>query len=168
MSKLDFDYIQAALRGGLEFKAQLVIIDRPNDPRRPMMPANKLVSFGPRSKWRFVLPYGRWLCKDGTEFLFDRRYCALWQRSPDGFTTPSRNIWVRNIAEEFWFFDDDTAPWYENQAAFESLMRSLRALTDFGINPDLAKLPRVISEAWGECRQIMADKLHVNSRKVEP
>jgi hypothetical protein len=139
--------IQAALRG-LEFTVDLEIVKRkPNVLNRPVMPANKRIMIGGRSTWRDVLPYGRWLCADGTQVLFDRRYCGLWQRSPAGVTIPAKNLWLENVEAEFWFFNDDCTPWHNNFIpGFDALTRCVRALFDFGITIEPSKT-RAIKEA---------------------
>jgi hypothetical protein len=33
---------------------------------------------------RLYLPYGKWLCEDGSEVLYNRDYCPLWIRDRQG------------------------------------------------------------------------------------
>jgi hypothetical protein len=158
--------IQAALRG-LEFTVSLEILKRqPHDLIRPIMPASKAIVIGGRSKWRDVLPYGQWITADGTKFLFDRWYCALWERSPDGVTVPAKNIWVENIEKEFWFFDDSCTPWAnDSQAGFDALARCVRALFDFGITIEPTKT-RAIKEAMLQAPTLT--KTVWNTKRHEP
>ena len=54
------------------------------------------------------LPYGRWLCADGREVLFDRDYKPICQRYPE--TTPTlanSREWIPYV-EQSWFYNDET------------------------------------------------------------
>jgi hypothetical protein len=83
-----------------------------------------------RPKYR-RLPYGRWLCSDGTEVLFSRRYKPLWSRSPGAAAVPMvGNEWIQNIVDERWFYDDKNEPWV-NPATYS---RCLQVLKEFGVS----------------------------------
>ena len=111
----------------------------------PPMPASKSIAIGGRKAWREVLPYGQWTTTDGTKILFDRWYVALWQRSPASVTTPAKNIWIKNIEKEHWFFDDCNTPWANDyQAGFDALTRCVRALQDFGITIEPSRTRAII------------------------
>jgi hypothetical protein len=113
----------------------------------PPMPASKSIAIGGRKSWREVLPYGQWTTADGTKYLFDRWYVALWRMTPDGVTKPAKNIWVKNIIAESWFFNDSNTPWANDfQPGLDALIRCVRALQDFGITIEPSKT-RAIQEA---------------------
>jgi hypothetical protein len=72
-------------------------------------------------------PYGRWMCADGRQVLFDRGYCPIWQWHPDdGASGADRNEWVKFTRAEH-FFDDRTAWWrqYEGMKRLRSVLREL-------------------------------------------
>lgn len=159
--------IQAALRGvEFSFPVEFEILKRqPHDRIGPSMPASKSIMIGGRSKWRFVLPYGQWTTADGTKVLFDRWYCALWERSPAGVTKPAKNIWVENIETESWFFDDSCTPWANDyQPGFDALARCVRALFNFGITIEPTNT-RAIKEAINQAPTIT--KTVWNSKRHE-
>ena len=60
---------------------------------------------------RHALPYGVWLCRDGRQVLFDRDYCAIWERPGIGHhgTKADSYEWVHWVRQG-WFFDDGTSP----------------------------------------------------------
>ncbi len=73
------------------------------------------------------LPYGLWVCANDRELLFDRNYCALWQRSPGGPVTradPTEFVdWVQQD-----HFHDDGTPWRVKRE------RQLAVLAAWGIS----------------------------------
>jgi hypothetical protein len=60
---------------------------------------------------RLVLPYGKWICADGTEVLFNRDYCPLWAKSKDGVIEAiDPDFWIA-YEEQHHYFNDGTVPW---------------------------------------------------------
>ncbi len=56
--------------------------------------------------WRLYLPYGKWVCEDGTEVLFNRDYCPMWARNPSGeIVGIEPDLWVI-FKEQTWFTDE--------------------------------------------------------------
>jgi hypothetical protein len=55
------------------------------------------------------LPYGRWITKDGTRVLYNRKYQPLWVWSPDETPYLCKPHWVDDIVEEVWFYSDGSA-----------------------------------------------------------
>lgn len=87
---------------------------------------------------RLFLPYGKWTCEDGSEVLFNRDYCPLWKRAPDGTVSPmSPNTWVEhNDKNEEWFFTDGDRP----VDSKKSLRRCLAVLREWGVEDRRPKL----------------------------
>lgn len=80
---------------------------------------------------RLHLPYGKWKCADGREVLFNRDYCPIWERSPDGVVTPIEpDVYVDHEDSEF-YFNDGTAPYYDNNSA--TVKECLSILNDWGV-----------------------------------
>jgi hypothetical protein len=53
------------------------------------MPWYRRLESKPRKKHNLDRPYGTWLCRDGREVLFSRRYEPMWQRMPGCSATPA-------------------------------------------------------------------------------
>ncbi|MCR8556976.1 DUF5623 domain-containing protein [Mucilaginibacter sp. BJC16-A38] len=80
---------------------------------------------------RLCLPYGKWTCANGREVLFNRDYCPIWQRSPDGTVTAIQpDVYVRYETTEH-YYNDRSAPYYiHNEATFETCTGILK---DWGV-----------------------------------
>ena len=53
-----------------------------------------------------TLPYGKWMCPDGREVLFNRHYAPIRQRGADGIVSEADGSeWVRFVHQE-WFYND--------------------------------------------------------------
>jgi len=64
---------------------------------------------------RICLPYGKWICEDGREVLFNRDYTPIWQRSSNGWgelIEPETNVL---FASSSYYYDDRSAPYYNNE-----------------------------------------------------
>jgi hypothetical protein len=59
-----------------------------------------------RPKDRDHLPYGMWICADGTVYLFNRKYKPIWKRLPkmlDAEPVLDQKEWVKYVTEiHFW------------------------------------------------------------------
>lgn len=63
------------------------------------------------------LPYGIWVCEDGREILFNRRYKPIWQRSPEGKVSPANSEeWVERIKTTTHFYKDENSPWRDKRS----------------------------------------------------
>jgi hypothetical protein len=61
-------------------------------------------------RWRFWCPYGRWTCADGRQILFNRNYCAVYERRPGGLGRVADHAeWIEWVEQEF-FFNDSNSP----------------------------------------------------------
>ena len=58
---------------------------------------------------KLYLPYGRWITKDGTKVLYNRKYQPLWVWPPDEEAYLCEPHWVDDIVEEAWFYSDGSA-----------------------------------------------------------
>jgi hypothetical protein len=57
------------------------------------------------------LPYGAYLCSDGSAVLFDRRYQPMFRADRNGrVTADDPRRWVDGILGKVWFFDDTCSP----------------------------------------------------------
>jgi hypothetical protein len=76
---------------------------------------------------RYRLPYGKWICADGREVLFNREYRAIWQRYPGDAIARRADIeeWVK-YREQQWFFGDHNPPWRnrETERRCEEILRA--------------------------------------------
>jgi hypothetical protein len=62
-----------------------------------------------KTRFRWQLPYGEWICRDGREVLYDRKYCPVVQRyrgQPPTLADPTE--WVYGIVGQKWIYDDGT------------------------------------------------------------
>jgi hypothetical protein len=83
-----------------------------------------LKDFKPMRLW---LPYGKWILGDGIEVLFNRDYCPLWAKSPNGSVIPlDPDVWVEKNVQEEYFFNDRTAPWHGNKRSFADCFAALK------------------------------------------
>lgn len=87
---------------------------------------------------RQFLPYGKWICADGSEVLFNRNYGPMHRRRPDGTITswpppfwndddPKSPTWVHWLRQE-WFYDDGVRE-------PEKRKRGIEALAAWGLEP---------------------------------
>jgi len=80
---------------------------------------------------RLTLPYGKWLCEDGREVLFNRDYTPIWDRSLDNVVgNISPDTYVHHKDTVF-YFDDATAPYYYENA--HTLEKCLNVLKEWGV-----------------------------------
>ena len=75
-------------------------------------PSAHLPTSGPNSH----IPYGLWICPDGTQLLFDRNYVPRWRRAEDGASAipvpllpDGRGRWVRWQACGYFFTGGEQA-----------------------------------------------------------
>jgi hypothetical protein len=85
----------------------------------------------PVERWFALFPYGKFICSDGREVLFNRDYMALFERRPGEPARPADCFeWVENIIKHEWYFHD---------GSFRGIERGLFTL---------ARLNAVLAE-WG-------------------
>ena len=58
-----------------------------------------------------TLPYGWWTLADGSHVLFDRGYCPLWARTPQGVVTAADPTQWTEWVWQSWLYDDSNPPW---------------------------------------------------------
>lgn len=97
---------------------------------------------------RLYLPYGKWSCSDGTEVLFNRDYCPIWQKGTDGkVSSIEPDIYIENKGNGEFYFNDRTAPWYGDK---DTLSVCLGALESWGVrdkaNGVMSLIPTAIAE----------------------
>lgn len=88
---------------------------------------------------RLYLPYGKWLCADGTEVLYNRDYCPIWARTSDGKVfTLDPDTWIANIQSSVsHYFADRNTPWNSE----ETHKKCVAALKEWGVHN---RRPRVV------------------------
>jgi hypothetical protein len=58
-------------------------------------------------EWRAICPYGRWVCQDGREVLFNRKYQPILERRPGSPVQPADPTeWVSGWKVQEHFFND--------------------------------------------------------------
>jgi hypothetical protein len=101
-------------RRGLQIRGYV-----PAEPRRP--------SLADIERMLDVLPYGRWIARDGRTIIFNRRYSPIWECLPDGTVQRANlNEWVDWVAQG-WF--DHGSMRYEKTAR-EAYRKVLRDFID--------------------------------------
>jgi hypothetical protein len=57
-------------------------------------------------------PYGKWICGDGREVIFNRMYWPILEPRPGEPAKPARpGEWIEGIVEDQYYFDDYDSPW---------------------------------------------------------
>lgn len=96
---------------------------------------------------RLALPYGLWKCDDGSEVLFNRDYCPIWQRSSEGIVSriaPDLNIRYQSSEH---FYDDRTAPYSDNKLTLNKCQSVLKEWGVLHQRPEvLTLLPKAVAE----------------------
>ena len=89
---------------------------------------------------RLSLPYGKWICKDGQEVLFNRDYTPIWTRKAnEGAETVNPATWVTH-QETIFYYDDATAPYYGNAKTHEVCLSILEEWAVSGQMPKVMEL----------------------------
>jgi hypothetical protein len=60
------------------------------------------------------LPYGKYICKNGREVIFNRGYSPIWEINNGVVSKANPDEWVEFIGQE-WFYDDTTSPWLDKK-----------------------------------------------------
>lgn len=112
---------------------------------------------------RLFLPYGKWTCDDGTEVLYNRDYCPLWAKKPDGSVIElDPDTHVKYEQSESYFGTDGTPGW-GNQKTREIGMAILKSWGVEGKRPRILNLlPQAIKSGNVE---ILRPK---NNKKIFP
>jgi hypothetical protein len=80
---------------------------------------------------RLYIPYGKWTCPDGSEVLYNRDYCPLWAKKPDGTVIAlDPDTWVDIKDDSEGYFNDGTTPWSGDKT---SLAVGLAVLKKWGV-----------------------------------
>src|SRR5262249_34390848 len=62
-------------------------------------------------EWRAICPYGRWVCANGREVLFNRKYQPILERRPGEAPKPADPTeWVHWVLQEYFFHDGTRGP----------------------------------------------------------
>lgn len=91
-----------------------VVKGEPSNPIRPL---------------RHELPYGRWLCADGREVLFNRDYKPIWHRRPGEIAKRADPDEIVPFMQQEWFYKDGKQPWRSVKAE----QKCNKILEDWGI-----------------------------------
>lgn len=68
---------------------------------------------------RLFLPYGKWVCGDGSEVLFNRDYTPIWLKTPLGkVTSIDIDTWVDYKEKTEFYYGDGDAPYRGNRSTF--------------------------------------------------
>lgn len=88
---------------------------------------------------RLYLPYGKWICADGTEVLYNRDYCPIWAKTPAGeVLTLDPDTWISGIQNSnHSYFGDGSKPWNDKA----TLEKCLNALKEWGVQK---RRPRIL------------------------
>ena len=71
------------------------------------------------------LPYGKWVCADGSSYLFNRYYQPIYRRCPDGVVEPAdRSAWI-DWTSQVYFYNDASKP---------SIVKHIRLILENFIN----------------------------------
>jgi hypothetical protein len=90
---------------------------------------------------RLYLPYGKWICVDGSEVLYNRDYCPLWVKRPNGVVSEiDPDVWVDYVDDQH-FFNANEAPWFgkQNNQKMETCQNVLRQWGVVDREPKLLK-----------------------------
>ncbi|MEJ7778895.1 MAG: hypothetical protein WKF68_04825 [Daejeonella sp.] len=76
---------------------------------------------------RLFLPYGKWICTEGTEVLFNRDYSPIWLRKVDGTVNSiDEDTWIDYLDEPDFYFADNNTPWSGDKVTFAKCLRVLK------------------------------------------
>jgi hypothetical protein len=96
-------------------RSEISLLDEPLHPLFPL---------------RMTLPYGKWVCADGREVLFNRDFQPIWERLAGGISrTAARDSRCESLKETR-LFGDHNPPW-QNSRTFRRCLEALRA---FGVS----------------------------------
>jgi len=96
-------------------RSEISLLDEPLHPLFPL---------------RTTLPYGKWICADGREVLFNRDFQPLWERLPGGISRAAARDARCESVKETRLFGDGNPPWRSSR----SFRRCLEALRAFGVS----------------------------------
>lgn len=97
----------------------------------------KQLSINDFKPMRLHLPYGKWICEDGREVLFNRDYCPIWEKSAHGVVgLIEPGTYVEHTQTDF-YFDDSNAPYYNNNI---TVNRCLSVLDEWGVKENNSKI----------------------------
>lgn len=94
---------------------------------------------------RLYIPYGKWVCPDGSEVLYNRDYCPLWAKKPDGTVIavdPDTWVTIKDSSESY--FNDGTAPWWGDKS---TLSVGMAVLKEWGVHDKRSRLLDLLPQA---------------------
>jgi hypothetical protein len=86
------------------------------DDRRP-----DLRQCAPFSVMHLCLPYGKYICADGTEVFFNRYYQPIWKMRNGQYLPADPGEWITYATQE-WFYDDHNPPWVSRKTHEKCLL----------------------------------------------
>lgn len=96
---------------------------------------------------RLWLPYCKCELNDGTEVLLNRDYTPIWQRLTSGEVKLIEPETYIDSKPFDWYFEDRTAPYYNNKKSLELCISILKSWGVESKNPQvLDRLPKAITE----------------------
>ncbi len=99
--------------------------------RREVSVLRKQLDVADFKPMRLHFPYGKWICGNGREVLFNRDYCPIWDRTADGVVMAIEpDVYVPHQESEF-YYGDGTAPYYDNDG---TVKKCLSVLDDWGVS----------------------------------
>ncbi|MFC7523129.1 DUF5623 domain-containing protein [Parapedobacter sp. GCM10030251] len=112
--------------------------------RHEVMMLKKQLSLADFKPMRLCLPYGKWKRGDGSEVLFNRDYCPIWQKSASGEVTAIQpDVYVQYQSSTH-YYDDRSAPYYDNE---QTPQTCLSVLKDWGVNEKFPEVLRLLPTA---------------------
>ena len=95
---------------------------------------------------RLYLPYGKWICSDGTQVLYNRDYCPLWVKGPDGkVASIDADYWIDYKKDEY-YFEGSQAPWYGVKTK-KYMERCIAELQTWGVEHEVSELMKRLPTA---------------------
>lgn len=97
---------------------------------------------------KLLLPFGKWICKNGSEVLFNRDYNPIWVKEKNGVVySVEPHLWIRDIQEHIFFFQEGSEPWSGDKKSTSICLQALKEWSvDNKVSKLMALLPKVASD----------------------
>ena len=93
---------------------------------------------------KLMLPYGKWICKNGSEVLFNRDYKPIWIKDESGVVySVEPHLWIRDIQEHVFFFQGGSEPWSGDK---KSTSICLQVLKEWSVDNKVSKLMALLAK----------------------
>jgi hypothetical protein len=94
---------------------------------------------------RLVMPYGKYICADDSEVLYNRDYRPLWKKLSDGTVTPiNSNLYIQHYKQEY-FFEGDNKPSWGNPDTIRKI--GMLELKKWGVENKRPQILDLLSQA---------------------